>query len=96
MFDKIDNLLGVFEDVDDIDELQREINSHHLKFEKDYEKLQTNQEEMLNGQETDIIDLCFKLIAFFEEEKGLYNLHAKNNDYSTYTSGYNIAYEKIF
>ena len=51
---------------------------------------------MLNGQDTDILDLCFKPIAFFEEEKGLYNLHAKNNDYSTYTSGYNIAYEKIF
>jgi hypothetical protein len=44
MFDKIDNLLGVFDDVDDIDELQREINSHHIKFEKDYEKLMTNQE----------------------------------------------------
>ena len=51
---------------------------------------------MMNNQDTDIIDLCFKLNSFFEEEKGLFNLHARNNDFTTYMNGYKIAYEKIF
>ena len=33
MFDKIDSLIGVFDEIDDdIDELQREVNSYHHKF----------------------------------------------------------------
>lgn len=51
---------------------------------------------MLDGQAEDIIGLYFKLMDFYEEEKKLFNLHAKNNDYATYISGYAIAVEKIF
>lgn len=96
MFNKIENLAGLFEDIDDIDELQKEVNSFHQKFQMDSDKLLSQQEAFLDGQDTAIIDLCFKLIQFFDEEKGLYNLHARNNDYATYMSAYAIAFEKIF
>ena len=41
MFDKIDALIGVFEQLgeDDMEELQREVNSYHHKFELDFNKL---------------------------------------------------------
>lgn len=51
---------------------------------------------MLDNQAEDIMGLYFKLIDFFEEENKLFTQHAKNNDYATYISGYNIAVEKIF
>jgi hypothetical protein len=39
MYNKIDALLGILEDSDSVEELQREIQSYHLKFEKDMQKL---------------------------------------------------------
>jgi hypothetical protein len=51
---------------------------------------------MLDGQETEIMDLYFKILGFFEEENSLFNFHIKNNDVQTYMSGYRIAFEKIF
>ncbi len=58
--------------------------------------MEKQQEEILDGQTEEIIGLYFKLLDFFNEEKGLYNLHFKNNDFATYISGYNIAFEKLF
>lgn len=84
------------EDEEEVDVIQKEVTSYHQKFTKDHEKLKTQQEEMLENQSEDILGLYFKLVDFFEEENKLYSMHAKNNYYDTYRSGYAIAVEKIF
>ena len=66
--------------------------SFHQKFQKDFEKLEAQQAEILDGQTPETIDLCFKIIGFFQEEQILFNNHAKNNDYQTYGDGYLIAF----
>lgn len=51
---------------------------------------------MLEGQSEEILHLFFKVDDFFNEEKGLFNLHAQQNDYASYINGYKIAFERIF
>ena len=51
---------------------------------------------MMDGQSDEVVDLIFKLMEFFNEEKELFKLHAKNNDYTTYMNGYRIAFDKVF
>ncbi len=63
-----------------------------MKFTRDLEKIQTLEAEMLEGQSEDILHLYFKVNDFFTEEKGLFNLHAQQNDYSSYIAGYKIAF----
>lgn len=96
MRNKIDTLLGALEDGEDAEELQREVQASHLKFEKDLNKLEQQQLEMIEGQPEEIIELYFKILEFLNEEKGLYRSHAARNDMASYSSGYAIAYEKLF
>ena len=47
---------------------------------------------MLDGQPEQILHLYFKILDFFSDEKGLFNLHAQQKDYASYISGYKIAF----
>lgn len=51
---------------------------------------------MVDGQEDELVDLCFKITEFFQAEIELYNNHARNNDYLTYMNGFKIAFERLF
>lgn len=43
MFNKVETLQSVLEDEEEVDVIQKEVNSYHQKFTKDYEKLSSQQ-----------------------------------------------------
>lgn len=42
------------------------------------------------------MQLYFKLVEFFNEEKLLYKENATKNQFDVYATGYGITYERIF
>jgi hypothetical protein len=55
------------------------VQSYHLKFEKDLQKLESIQSEMIEHPDEELVKLYFKLYEFFNEEKKLFKEHATRN-----------------
>lgn len=79
-----------------MEELQREIQSYHIKFEKDMIKLQEIEGEVIENSDEQVMQLYFKVVEFFNEERMLFKDHVSKNQFDVYATGYGIAYEKIF
>lgn len=96
MHNKIDTLLGILEDYESVEELQREIQSYHLKFEKDEQKLGEIAGEVTESGDEELVKLYFKVAEFLHEERKLFKEHVSRNEYDLYVRAYALAFERIF
>jgi branched-subunit amino acid aminotransferase/4-amino-4-deoxychorismate lyase len=79
-----------------VEELQREIQSYHIKFDKDMKKLEEIEGEVIENNDEQLMHLYFKVVEFFNEERMLFKENVPRNQFDVYATGYGIAYERIF
>jgi hypothetical protein len=60
------------------------------------QKLGDIEGEVLETTDEQLMQLYFKLVEFFNEERLLYKENVTKNQFDVYATGYGITYERLF